>query len=300
MPPLFSCALDQSPIPLSELRHEYTAKLVSILASIPRPDIQLVLDPRMSSMLNHVLENGQQVLKDHGVKVLSTMTQVKLDFQCPEVLFILRPSVRSTKQMAAHILQQPSSSGTKSFNFHLVYMTKVTNRLVEEVLEKLELQDRLASVSNVDVGFIPLDADLLSLDHHHCLRECYLEGNKTSLTDVSNALAQIERTFGEFPHIRFKGQLSELVWKSVMSAKVDENRGGSPSKDPTKRCQIDTLVLLDRNVDLVSPFVTPLTYEGLLDECIGINNGYIHTSVKDTGEPGKTLTKALNNPNQPW
>jgi hypothetical protein len=35
---------------------------------------------------------------------------------------------------------------------------------------------------------------------------------------------------------------------------------------------IDTMVLIDREVDLVSPLVTPLTYEGLIDELIGIRN----------------------------
>jgi hypothetical protein len=32
---------------------------------------------------------------------------------------------------------------------------------------------------------------------------------------------------------------------------------------------------IDREVDLVSPLVTPLTYEGLVDEIIGIENGRI-------------------------
>ena len=35
--------------------------------------------------------------------------------------------------------------------------------------------------------------------------------------------------------------------------------------------QIDAVVLLDRRVDLITPLVTPLTYEGLVDELFGIN-----------------------------
>ena len=37
--------------------------------------------------------------------------------------------------------------------------------------------------------------------------------------------------------------------------------------------KIDTLVLLDREVDLISTLISPLTYEGLLDEIVGIENG---------------------------
>lgn len=35
----------------------------------------------------------------------------------------------------------------------------------------------------------------------------------------------------------------------------------------------DTLLLLDRNVDLLTPLATQLTYEGLIDEIFGITNG---------------------------
>lgn len=35
----------------------------------------------------------------------------------------------------------------------------------------------------------------------------------------------------------------------------------------------DSLLLLDRNVDLLTPLATQLSYEGLIDEIYGINNG---------------------------
>jgi Sec1 family len=35
---------------------------------------------------------------------------------------------------------------------------------------------------------------------------------------------------------------------------------------------IDSLIVLDRHVDLVTPMLTQLTYEGLIDECVGIRN----------------------------
>lgn len=38
----------------------------------------------------------------------------------------------------------------------------------------------------------------------------------------------------------------------------------------------DTLLLLDRNVDLLTPLATQLTYEGLIDEIYGIQNSESH------------------------
>ena len=40
---------------------------------------------------------------------------------------------------------------------------------------------------------------------------------------------------------------------------------------PTTVPAIDTLILLDRTVDLVTPLSTQLTYEGLIDEIYGIH-----------------------------
>jgi vacuolar protein sorting-associated protein 33A len=46
--------------------------------------------------------------------------------------------------------------------------------------------------------------------------------------------------------------------------------------------EVDTLILLDRTVDLVTPLCTQLTYEGLIDEVLGISNGSVElTSLAD-------------------
>lgn len=43
-------------------------------------------------------------------------------------------------------------------------------------------------------------------------------------------------------------------------------------KEPQIMPQIDSLLILDRSVDLLTPLLSQLTYEGLIDEIFGINN----------------------------
>ena len=54
----------------------------------------------------------------------------------------------------------------------------------------------------------------------------------------------------------------------------------SGAVDSSIKSEIDTLFVIDRDVDLITPMVTPLTYEALIDEIIGIESGaikvYIH------------------------
>ena len=47
---------------------------------------------------------------------------------------------------------------------------------------------------------------------------------------------------------------------------------------------IDEVILIDREVDTVTPLCTQLTYEGLLDEILGIRNGSV--SIEKEGEDG--------------
>ena len=44
--------------------------------------------------------------------------------------------------------------------------------------------------------------------------------------------------------------------------------------------QIDTLVLVDRTVDPLTPLCTQLTYEGLVDETLHIKNGVVQLGAK--------------------
>jgi hypothetical protein len=44
------------------------------------------------------------------------------------------------------------------------------------------------------------------------------------------------------------------------------------SSYPLLSSKIDSLIVLDRRVDMITPLLTQLTYEGLVDELIGIKN----------------------------
>eukprot|EP00076_Gallus_gallus_P045913 XP_025011451.1 vacuolar protein sorting-associated protein 33A isoform X2 [Gallus gallus] len=97
--------------------------------------------------------------------------------------------------------------------------------------------------------------------------------------------------------IPFDGDLlsmeSESTFKHVANMMIRMKRefpGSQNSIFPV----FDTLLLLDRNVDLLTPLATQLTYEGLIDEIYGIQNTYVKLppekfAPKKQGEGGKDL-----------
>ena len=82
--------------------------------------------------------------------------------------------------------------------------------------------------------------------------------------------------------------------------------GGSGSGGSAGPAQIRELLLLDRDVDLVTPMCTELTYEGLIHQTFGIAHGYVDIdpeimSAAETPKPAggapaaRLLKKELNN-----
>lgn len=101
----------------------------------------------------------------------------------------------------------------------------------------------------------------------------------------------IQQLYGVIPAITAVGPHSQAVVDMLLQARA-EGQLNEVDLPP----EIDRLILLDRGADLVSAFVTPLTYEGMLDEVLGIERGAVTVSEKTLELKGdKMLTIRLNN-----
>lgn len=158
-----------------------------------------------------------------------------------------------------------------------VYCVPRQTLVCEEVLKR---EGVLASVTLAEfhLDLVPFDDDVLTLELEDSFRHLYLEHEKTHLITVAESVFKLQHIFGLIPHVKVKGEMSTVVYQMMQRfRKAQEVQGHTLSSvDP----EIDTLVLLDRNVDLVSCVVTPLTYEGLIDEILAITNGYARVEAE--------------------
>jgi hypothetical protein len=104
---------------------------------------------------------------------------------------------------------------------------------------------------------------VLSLELDDVARDVFLRGDDTSLYYSALALTTLQRAFGAIPRVLAKGDAA-----TRLAAQLERLR---PDVEPS--AQIDSLIILDRAVDWVTPMCTQLTYEGMLDEFIGISHG---------------------------
>ena len=131
------------------------------------------------------------------------------------------------------------------------------------------------ALAEFHMDLVPLDADLLSLELPLAFRENFLDGDRSSLFYVARALMKLQRMFGVIPDVRGKGVCAKVVCDMLERMRREEEAdpaGGAEAGAPPMFAEIDSLVLLDRSVDLVTPLCTQLTYEGIIDEMFGVNS----------------------------
>jgi hypothetical protein len=83
----------------------------------------------------------------------------------------------------------------------------------------------------------------------------------------------IQRRHGLFPRIIGKGDRARKLADQLMRIRTEEDAAdGSSPFALTPSSTLGELIVIDRDVDFVTPLMTQLTYEGLIDETIGIHN----------------------------
>ena len=122
------------------------------------------------------------------------------------------------------------------------------------------------TISEYHLGLIPFDDDVLSLELPNPISEPVLDSDNTMLYTMARSLMDLQTLYGVIPVVRGKGFMSKVVIELMLRLRKEEGDHGDHGAVP----DIDSLLVLDRMVDPVSPLCTPLTYEGLIDEMIGI------------------------------
>lgn len=103
-------------------------------------------------------------------------------------------------------------------------------------------------------------------------------GDPTPVFLAARALMLIQQRYGLFPRITGKGdharRLADLLirMRSEVAAGEDSTKYGPSMLGPTPSSSIESLIIIDRETDFASVLLTQLTYEGLIDEVVGIQN----------------------------
>ncbi|PWY99746.1 Sec1-like protein [Testicularia cyperi] len=256
----------------------------------------LMLDPSLAGPLGLVADVSS--LKQHGVEkmfwlepaspafVSKTDTQhsqssskaglKSVNAPTKSVVYICRPEIRWMKAIAEHLRADRAVRPTSPLQ-HTYTIAFVPHR-TEPCLQFLDQESVLRDISLLDFGleFVPLDHDLISLEDETAWKKVYCDGDHTPIFRSAQSLMTIQHAYGMFPRILGKGALARRL-ADLLIRQRREHLASDPSNPAltTPSQYIDSLIIIDRSVDYATPLCTQLTYEGLVDEVVGISNGHV-------------------------
>ncbi|KAL6851719.1 hypothetical protein ACP4OV_020283 [Aristida adscensionis] len=276
--------LDNAPLNLAAIREQSQKDLLGILKSI-RGKKCLVIDPKLAGTLSLIVQTS--LLKEYGAE-LRLLSSDPLQTECPKIVYLVRSQLSFMKFIASQIKSDEPKGLQREYFLYFVPRRTVA---CEKILEEEKVHQKLI-VGEYPLYLVPLDEDVLSFELDNSLQECLIEGDTSSIWHVAKAIHKLEFAFGVIPNVRAKG---------VASTKVAELLNSMQQEDPVNMDdmgipEINTIILLDREVDMVTPMCSQLTYEGLLDEMLQINNGSVEVdaSIMGTQQDGKKVKVPLN------
>jgi len=237
--------------------------LSSVLGKIPGKK-QLILEAALMKPLDRVAK--MSVLTKAGVEKVFKFERKPAPPLPPTQTrtYLVSANLIQAKFVADQITDCLTSNTGK---IHVILMPR---KLLS--IEKLFEEEGLAGVVELHQfswEFIPLDYDLLSLELPSFFRSHYVSGDQSGLPAVARAIWGLKSLFGNIPNVFAQGR---SVKKLLKLENLYTNHYGQPR---SKSSEIGHLFIFERDLDWTSCLLSPLTYEGLLDETFGISCGTV-------------------------
>ncbi|EXX62843.1 Vps33p [Rhizophagus irregularis DAOM 197198w] len=265
-----------SSLNVNSLRDLARKELTNVLDSV-RGKKCLVLDPNISGPLSLIA--GFSLLKEHGVEKVHYLQQGPLETELKSLIYICRPQLNYMKYIAEHIAHHQKDV-VSNYEYNLFFVPRRT-MICERVLEEAGVFGEI-TIGEYHLDLIPFEDDLLSLELDNTFKELYLDGDYTSIYYAARALMKLQTKFGLIPRVIGKGDcakhLADMLLRMRKEVAVDD-----PSSTLSVSQNVDSLIILDRSVDLISPLCTQLTYEGLIDEVFGIRASHVEVDSAIVG-----------------
>ncbi|KAF1839987.1 Sec1-like protein [Cucurbitaria berberidis CBS 394.84] len=282
-----------TPFNASEITEKARRDLLLLLEGI-RGKKNLVLEKPLAGPLNLLVKFS--TLQEYGVDKPFFLENNNVDSSQRNVVFLVRGEKAKTVMAVADQIKRIRRDSQIEHEFSIFWVPRRT-MISDQLLEEAGVLGE-ASVSEWPLFFVPLADDVLSLELEDAVSDLYLKKDPTSIYLAAKALMLQQQKYGLFPRIIGKGdngkRLADLLirMRTEVTAGETSSSAGPSFLGLTPSSNIDSLIIVDREVDFPTVLLTQLTYEGLIDEVFNIsaNQTEVDSSVVGgaTPQPGQT------------
>ncbi|KAF1932019.1 vacuolar protein sorting-associated protein 33A [Didymella exigua CBS 183.55] len=282
-----------TPFNAAEITEKARRDLLLLLEGI-RGKKNLVLEKALAGPLNLLVKFS--TLQEYGVDKPFFLENDNVDASQRNVVFLVRGEKAKTVMRVADQIKRIRRESEIEHEFSIFWVprrTIVSDQLLEEAGVLGE-----ASVSEWPLFFVPLADDVLSLELDDASSDLYLRKDPTSIYLAAKALMLQQRKYGLFPRIIGKGDNGKRLADLLIRMRTEVAAGETPSSTGPSflglapSTTIDSLIIIDREVDFPTVLLTQLTYEGLIDEVFNISANQTEVDSSVVGgaapQPGQT------------
>ena len=284
--------LDNGSLPMLQLRTAYRKELADLLILAPARTA-LVISRPLAGPLGLIADPAY--LRDLGIETLYYLSGEDAAVSSSVIqhyLYLVQPTIAQVRMLAQQVLSHKQRS--PSVTFSLIFTPRASH-IAQRELEAAGVRGDIQSISHFAYDLIPLEWDVLSLENPTAFHDVTLDGDPTSLYCVARSVMRLQAMFGLIPVVRGKGAQAMKVCNLMqrMRREMDTVFAATTVLPSTGAfsfpagCEIDELVLVDRTVDLMTPMLTQLTYEGLIDELFNIKYSTIEVDASILGSDAK-------------
>ncbi|KAH7252390.1 Sec1-like protein [Fusarium tricinctum] len=274
---------------IEQIRNKARKDLLYLLEGV-RGKKNVILDQSLVGPIGTIVKVA--VLQEYGVDKFFILENDNADTSQRNVVFISRGECgRHAESIAAQIkrIQRESQTGHDFHIFWVPRRTLVSDKLLEEAGVLGDV-----NIAELPLSFFPLEKDVLSLELDGSFRDLYLSKDVTPNFLMAKALMEIQQNHGLFPRVIGKGDNAKRV-ADLLSRMRQELLAGEDTAEANKigltpSTTNESVVIIDREVDFVTPLLTQLTYEGLIDEVFEIHNNQTKVDTTVVGAPAQAST----------
>ncbi|KAK4226952.1 Sec1-like protein [Podospora fimiseda] len=274
-----------------QIRDKARKDLLHLLESV-RGKKNLVIEEKLAGPVGVIVKAS--TLRDYGVDKIFYLHNKNTDTSQRNIVFIARGESAHNAHAIADQITRLQREAQSPHEYHIFWVPRRT-QLCDKVLEEAGVLGD-TNVAELPLYFFPLDKDVLSLELDDSFRDLYLVKDPTPVFTLSRALMGIQQKHGLFPRIVGKGdnakRVADLLARMRQELLAGEDVSEMDKVGLSPSTTIENVIIIDREVDFVTPLLTQLTYEGLIDEVFGIQNNQTSVDTTIVGAPPQSAQGA--------
>uniref|UniRef100_S4RFL9 VPS33B late endosome and lysosome associated n=1 Tax=Petromyzon marinus TaxID=7757 RepID=S4RFL9_PETMA len=239
----------------------------------------LFIEQDLMSPLDRI--TGLSVLKKHEVDKIYKMDGKHVSGGCDQRCFLIRPREITVKSVADSINADKAAGVLRKYKIIFTPRKLYSCETVLEMEGVFGASD--VSCEQWEFDLLPLDNDVITLELPDFFQDFFMDGNQSMLFTVAKSIHKLQSLFGPVRNVYGIGRAAKMVYELMELLSNEAN----VRRSSTTNSEMGDLFLIDRDVDLITPLCSQVTFEGLLDDIFGIKCGSVEFGPEVTGTEKK-------------